>query len=77
MEMTCPNASKCPIFSGVLSDKKSTAASYKSLFCESGEEKWNQCKRFLTKAMYGKCPPELLPNSILTLEQIGKRYQLV
>lgn len=76
MENTCPSAPQCPIFNGVLKDKASTSTSYKKLFCEAGEEKWTTCKRFMTKTQFGKCPPDLLPNSIMTVEQIGIKYSL-
>jgi hypothetical protein len=76
MENICPNSAQCPIFSGVLTDKEITAKSYRKNYCEAGEEKWNSCKRFITKKQYGKCPPDLLPNSMKTIEEIGILYKL-
>ncbi len=76
MENVCPNSEKCPIFSGILVDKAVTAKSYRKQFCEAGESKWITCKRFMTKQKYGTCPSDLLPNSIMTLEQIAQKYHL-
>jgi len=76
MENICPNSAQCPIFNGILLDKVVAAKSYRSLFCEAGEVKWNSCKRFMTKKQYGKCPPDLLPNSSMSIEDIGVKYSL-
>lgn len=76
MESTCPNHEKCPIFNGILADKEVTAKSYRRLYCEAGADKYTLCKRYMAKAKFGKCPGDLLPNSNLTLEEIGTRYQL-
>ncbi len=73
---TCPNAENCPIFTGLLSDKVMTSKSYKRQYCEAGEEKWSTCKRYLVKQKYGKCPPDLLPNSMKSVEDIGMKYNL-
>jgi hypothetical protein len=77
MENICPNAAKCPIFNEILLDKIVTTKFYKVHFCEGGEVNWNTCKRFITKKQYGSCPGDLLPNSSLTVEQIGEKYNLV
>ena len=76
MENICPNHEKCPIFNSILAGKEITAKSYRRMYCEAGEAKYHECKRYLVKAKYGKCPGDLLPNSNLTLEEIATRYQL-
>jgi hypothetical protein len=76
METICKNYEKCPIYSGVLVGKEVTAQGYKRLFCEAGGEGWNKCKRFLVKEQTGKCPPELLPNSIKSIEAIIKEMKI-
>jgi len=77
MENVCPNSAKCPIFNGILSGKAMTSRAYRTQYCESGEDKWNTCKRLLIKNKCGACPPDLLPNSSLTIEQIAAKYNLV
>ncbi|MBK8805731.1 MAG: hypothetical protein IPO21_03380 [Bacteroidales bacterium] len=76
MENNCPSAEKCPIFNGILSDKLTTSKSYRKQFCEAGEASWQTCKRLMTKTQYGKCPPELLPNSAMTVDEIGIKFNL-
>ncbi len=76
MSEVCPNAQACPIFNDVLKDKEITAKSYRMLFCEAGESSFTKCKRFQMKQKYGKVPPNLLPNSIKSIEQIAKEIGL-
>ncbi len=70
METICKNFEKCPIYSGVLVGKETTAKNYKKVYCEAGTEGWSQCKRYLVKEKIGKCPPDLLPNSFKSVEDI-------
>jgi len=70
MEKVCVNYEKCPIYSGVLKDKTMTAAGYRKQYCEAGDKGWSMCKRYLVKDATGKCPPDLLPNSFKTVEEI-------
>lgn len=70
MENTCKSYEKYPIYSGLLMGKETTAKGYKKVFCEAGEMGWNKCKRFLVKEKTGKYPPNLLPNSFKTVDDI-------
>jgi hypothetical protein len=70
MGTTCKNYEKCPIYSGILTDKETTARGYKNRYCEAGETGWSACKRFQVKELTGKCPPDLLPNSFKDIETI-------
>jgi hypothetical protein len=72
----CKNYEKCPIYNGVLSGKGATAGIYKRNYCEAGEAGWLQCKRFIVKEKTGKCPPDLLPNSTKSIEEIIKNIEL-
>jgi hypothetical protein len=72
----CQNAEGCPLFAGILAGKEMFTDSYKSTYCMGGEEKYSKCKRFIIKNIYGKCPPDLLPNSSLSTEEIAKKYNL-
>ncbi len=72
----CENSAKCPIFSGMLQGKEFTQQAYRSKYCEAGEAGWELCKRYLTKAKYDACPPNLLPNSGMNLEAIAEKYAL-
>jgi len=66
----CKNYEKCPIYNGILKDKVATSSSYKNHYCEAGEQGWSLCKRYLVKEKTGKCPPNLLPNSTQSIDDI-------
>lgn len=70
METTCKNYEKCPIYSGILKDKTTTAAGYRRQFCDAGQSGWTKCKRYQVKEATGTCPANLLPNSFKSLEDI-------
>lgn len=70
METTCKNYEKCPIYSGILKDKVTTAQGYRKQYCDAGEAGWNNCKRYQVKEKTGKCPPDLLPNSFKSVEDV-------
>lgn len=67
---TCEKTSKCPIYSGVLKSNEMLTQTYKSLFCENGMDGRNKCKRFQVSSIMGSCPPNILPNTSLTVDEI-------
>lgn len=73
MSNLCPNIENCPIYTGILKGKTMTIKAYRQLFCES---KYIDCKRYLVKEATGVCPPDLLPNSHLPLDEIIKNFKL-
>lgn len=73
MSNLCPNVEKCPIYSGILQGKTMTIKAYRQLFCES---KFTECKRYIVKEATGVCPPDLLPNSHLSVDEIILNFNL-
>lgn len=67
---TCKNYELCPIFNGMLKGMEMTSKNYRSQYCNAGSTGWNKCKRFLVKEKTGICPPNLLPNSIKSVDEI-------
>lgn len=65
----CPKTEKCPIFNGILKGTEFTET-YKKLYCEAGVDGRNRCRRFQVATKVGVCPPDILPNSSKTVEQI-------
>lgn len=65
----CPKTIKCPIFSGVLKGTNYSEV-YKRLYCEAGAEGRNRCKRFQAASVMGIYPPNVLPNSTKTVDEI-------
>jgi hypothetical protein len=68
---TCPKTPKCPIFNGILKGTEFTET-YKKLYCEAGEEGRNKCRRFQVAEAVGVCPPNVLPNSSKSIDEIIK-----
>jgi len=67
--MLCPKTPACPIFNGILKGTEFTEV-YKKQYCEAGETGRKRCRRFQVASVIGKCPPNILPNSTKTAEQI-------
>ena len=68
--LTCENFERCPVFNGILEGKEITSKGYRSKYCNAGKAGWESCKRHQVKQITGKCPPNLLPNSMKTIEEI-------
>ena len=69
----CVRAEKCPIFSGILESNPVLIQTYKNLYCLKGKPGREKCKRFQVAEQIGSCPPYILPNSNLSVEEIIKR----
>ena len=69
----CERAVKCPLFAGLLESNKLLIQTYKHLYCENGEAGRKKCKRYLVAIVAGSCPPDILPNSSLSVDEIIKR----
>ena len=65
----CPKTPKCPIFNGILKGTEYTET-YKKLYCEAGEEGRKKCRRFQVASAAGICPPDILPHSSKTVDEI-------
>jgi len=65
----CPRTPKCPIFNGVLKGTQFTET-YKSLYCMAGMEGRLKCRRYQVSEKCGKCPPDILPNSSKSVDEI-------
>jgi len=72
----CERSIKCPIYSGVLASNPVLVQTYKHLYCENGQQGRERCKRYQVAVRTGKCPPDLLPNSQSSLDDIIKRMEL-
>lgn len=65
----CPKTPGCPIFNGILKGTEYTEV-YKKQYCEAGEVGRERCRRFQVAKLTGKCPPNILPNSTKTADEI-------
>jgi len=65
----CPKTPKCPIFNGVLKGTEYTET-YQKLYCKAGDEGRKKCRRYQVAQEVGMCPPDILPNSSKTVDEI-------
>ena len=66
----CVKSAECPIYAGVLMSKEILVDTYKSLYCENGTRGRDNCKRYQVAMIAGACPPDILPNSDLSVDTI-------
>ena len=66
----CVKSAKCPIYSGVLQSNRVLIQTYKNLYCENGKEGREKCKRYQVAIRVGSCPPDLLPNSRISVDAV-------
>ena len=72
----CEKSVKCPIFTGVLGSNPVLIQSFKHLYCENGKTGREKCKRYQVAVRAGKCLPDLLPNSKMSVDDIIKIMEL-
>jgi hypothetical protein len=70
----CPKTPKCPIFHGILKGTEYTET-YKKLYCEAGEDGRQRCRRYQVAQKVGVCPPDILPNSSKSVEEIVEKMK--
>ena len=66
----CIKSEKCPIYTGILESKEILVETYKSIYCEKGKAGREQCKRYQVALIAESCPPDILPNSDLSVDSI-------
>jgi hypothetical protein len=74
-DQICEKSVMCPIYTGVLDANPVLIKTYKHLYCENGAEGRAACKRYQTVLRVGSCPPSILPNSHLSVDDIVKKIQ--
>ncbi|NOQ27377.1 MAG: hypothetical protein GQ564_18600 [Bacteroidales bacterium] len=74
MHNLCSKTQKCPLFNDNLLKRKESAETYKNIFCRDNT-KYKECKRFIISEKVGKCANFVMPNSMLSIEQITERMR--
>jgi len=79
MENTfCPNCKMCRL---VTSEEfpidKDSKEEFLKIYCESVSENWLQCMRYVTKHNLGFCPEFVLPDTIMTLDEVMDKFDEV
>lgn len=76
MNRQCYKGNKCRLFLGKIDLSEHTRLMYNCSYCLGLESKWRNCKRFLLLETEGFCPDFVMPNTLLSDEQIMKRVGL-
>lgn len=71
----CEKTEKCPIYSGILQSNEILTQTYKKLFCESRSAGKDKCKRYQVAQVMGSCPPNILPNTHLAVDEIVEKMK--
>lgn len=74
---TCPNMNSCQLI--VVEDfelSQQKRSYYKEVFCIAGSSAWKACTRYQTKLAINFCPDFVLPDSVLTPDEVIDRFDL-
>ena len=75
MNQQCPKIGACNLFGGKLEIPEDSGIRYKCFYCLCDETRWSSCKRFILIDEIGFCPDFVMPNSLLSSEQIMSRIR--
>lgn len=78
MDPYCPNKPTCKIVQGDCSvTTNSQRDSFIENFCNSADQKWEECKRFQIKAVLGFCPDFVLPDNCMTVDEVIEEFDTI
>ncbi len=72
----CTLCFECELFKGNILIPEDITIMYKYHYCLNSQGRWKECKRFLTKNLFGFCPGFVMPNSLLSLDQIKQKVRV-
>lgn len=75
MEGCCPNKEVCKLYleEGFTGNEDQRHTYIKS-WCQSDETKWSKCKRFVVKEAIHFCPDFVLPDSVMTPDEVIEKF---
>lgn len=73
MEKQCTYCSSCPLYRGSIGISEDIRIMYTYYYCLNESDRWKQCKRYTVKTTAGQCPDFVMPNTLLTEEQIRQK----
>lgn len=75
-EEICIYYNTCPILTGKVTIDEKAIKDYKDRFCNAGKKAWSKCVRFQVREIVGRCPPEVMPDSPMSPEEVIEKYDL-
>lgn len=71
----CPNYNTCTLVNeSEFSIREIIKRNYIKEFCQGEKKEWEDCKRFIVKNALQFCPPFVLPDTTLTLDEIIDKF---
>ncbi|MFN3555336.1 MAG: hypothetical protein ACK4VN_05160 [Bacteroidales bacterium] len=77
MTTQCPRCGDCALFKGKIQMSEDIRLRYTCNYCLGSSAPWEACKRFQMMEMAGFCPDFLMPNSLLSADQVKSRLTMV
>ncbi len=75
MRKECTLCSQCELFRGQINLTEDVRIMYKYHYCLSQTSRWKECKRFVFKNLNHICPDFVMPNSLMSIDQIWHKMQ--
>lgn len=75
MKHYCPICHKCDLFKGKIELSEDISIMYKYHYCLNESYKWKECKRYIFHNINGSCPDFVMPNSLLSIDEIWQKAQ--
>jgi len=72
----CPNYNECALVREKLALEGDVYRYYIDSYCCGEEEEWLGCMRFKAKEKLNFCPDFVLPDSVMTIDQIIDRFDM-
>lgn len=75
MKGNCPNAEVCKLYlvEGFTGNEEQRL-DYKQSWCQSDETKWSSCTRYVVKEAIHFCPDFVLPDSVMTPDEVIDQF---
>ena len=74
-ELFCPNINVCRLVTTLkVVPEMYKRNDYLNTYCKVGESAWSRCKRYSTKQKLNFCPDFVLPDSLLTPDEIIDKF---
>jgi len=71
----CPSYDNCQlVFDKTIVKDEERRNAYISKYCKSENEKWETCKRLITKRELNFCPDFVIPDTLLTPDEIIDKF---
>jgi hypothetical protein len=70
----CPNYNECALVNKQIDLSDDVYRDYINGYCCHNKESWSECMRFRTKEKINFCPDFVLPDSVMTVEEVIDRF---